>query len=796
MEAAISGNIGLMVDGELGRNSLADFDMKDLNASAKPASIESAIKYRNETCIRNFKDGKYYPYPIFGTSLKTLGEHGVGLELYFKLIKSLGVLFFIISCISIYPIYENNLGSGLSAGDIRERWDTWNVSNLDIVTTQSDLDNNNSELLKIFICDAVCSSLFIICIMVFRSHSNKTVTANYQDTISLADYSVEVKGLPGDASQSHVLEHFSKFGAVKEVYLARSYGGILSYYKERASLSYDLAYYRLLEKNGKKNPIKIAKILKKIENFDRKIELNEKNSDKTNDELPVIRGFIVFEEMSTKKKCLNDYEKDKNCCKRLKNQKATLKFLGKFPLRVQRTASPSNIIWENLEVSKCQRFWRRLLSLICVLLALIASIIMVYALKSYQDNLPSSSDCAEVDSTQSLSYAKQYYTTDTQSYCYCKGKSLNTVINNSNMYSYCTYFLEKISVSILLRVSVSVGVIFVNFFIKIFFRILSRFEKVNNKSTEQLKLMSKVFIASFINTALVVLAVNANFSQLGTYSWLPKYIFNASFYDFSRQWYVQVGSTITTTMLVTIFSPHCVFLLTFYPLGVFKRHCCLSRHKTQKEINQKFSGADFDLATRNAFVLIVVFTCYLYSGGMPIMNVICCLTMFTLYWVDKYLILRHYKKPTLCDQRLNDRVLHYLPYAVVFHCGFTLYMYGATDIFPYNLDYSTQNNTIPQRIKSVSGFVNIIIGISALCISVIEYFYSKVFKCILKNKITVDKDEKNSKGNVENQIDSIRRHELGSYDIIKNPAYSDLVIAMNTAAYNVKVLKNMNTINS
>lgn len=362
------------------------------------------------------------------------------------------------------------------------------------------------------------------------------------------------------------------------------------------------------------------------------------------------------------------------------------------------------------------------------------------------------------------------------------------MIDSSSESGYCSYFLEKISISIAIRVSVSFGVIFVNFFIKVIFRLLSKFERVTNRSAEQLKLMSKVFIGQFINTALVILAVNADFSALKTYNWLPEFIFNSNFYDFSRQWYVQVGSTIVTTMLVTIFSPHCVLLLTFYPMGLCRRHCCVSKYKTQREINQNFAGADFDLATRNSFVLNVVFSCFLYSGGMPILNVICCLTMFMLYWVDKFLILNHYTKPPLYNHLINERVLHYLPYAVIFHCGFSLYMYGATDIFPdaFNSDGSYTTNSLGDRIKSTTGFVNIILAGAAFMTSVWVAFYAKIFSCVLKRKVVDISDEKNLQGTLSNELAHIRRNGLGTYNILDNPAYADLILAMNAASENVR----------
>ena len=344
MQAALEANLGMMAEGEFGR-SAADFDMNNLNSAAKVADPAAAHKFRDETCIRDFKDNKYSKLSVCGTSLRRLGEYGVGIELYFKLVKNIGILFFLIACVSIYPIYENSTGNGLTAGDIRQRWDIWHVSNNDEVTTQNDLDNNKSEVIKLLVCDGIYTGLFIIFIVYFQIYSNKTVSRNFEKNVSLADYSIEVKGIPSEGiSEQQVAEHFSQFGSVVEVYLARSYNGILTAYKERALISYDIAYLRLLEIKGHNHSKEIEKLIKKMKKFDEKIEHNEVNSDKTNDELPVIRGFIVFESPAARTRCISAYLKDKGCCKRLKRQSPSLKLLETYPLRIRRAGAPSNIL--------------------------------------------------------------------------------------------------------------------------------------------------------------------------------------------------------------------------------------------------------------------------------------------------------------------------------------------------------------------------------------------------------------------------------------------------------------------
>jgi hypothetical protein len=45
-------------------------------------------------------------------------------------------------------------------------------------------------------------------------------------------------------------------------------------------------------------------------------------------------------------------------------------------------------------------------------------------------------------------------------------------------------------------------------------------------------------------------------------------------------------------------------------------------------------------------------------------------------------------------------------------------MYGATDIFPYNLDYYNHYNSISDRINSTTGIVCIILAIAAVAVSI------------------------------------------------------------------------------
>ena len=89
--------------------------------------------------------------------------------------------------------------------------------------------------------------------------------------------------------------------------------------------------------------------------------------------------------------------------------------------------------------------------------------------------------------------------------------------------------------------------------------------------------------------------------------------------------------------------------------------------------------------------MIILFTCFLYSGGIPILNVICFFAFVAQYWVDKHLLLKHYKRPPRYSHKFNNKVIRLLPYAVILHCAFALLAMGSEAIFPKDYEYATND---------------------------------------------------------------------------------------------------------
>lgn len=763
--------------GPLRRGITKRLSVSDLS---KPADLNLAKKHRNQNCIRQWDNGTYSEYSIWSTSLNQIGEFGLGLELYLRFLRRMSYAFFLISLTSIYSIYLNSQGQGLKAGSIRQRWDILTVANTELVNSSDDIEDNKSTLQKLFICDIICSALLIVFIIIYQIECSAITRKHGKKSVTVSDFTIEIKGIPRNfCDKSIVSDHFSQFGLVHDVVLAKEYKGILSAYKKRSDLMEDKAHYLVLKAKGKSVDKKLRKNQQNIEKLDFEIDKNEKSSSLKHDELPTLRAYLVFENMNSRKECLLAYKQDTNFCGTLKRSSRFM-LIDKYPMKVKKADAPSNIIFTNIEVSACSRRTRKAISLICILLVFAASIAMVYSLRLYQNNLPAGEKCKDVESDKNLDYAKINYKGDTESYCWCKEQDYQDLVD-SDTFEFCDYYFQRTTLIVIVRIMVSFGIVIVNFFIKFILKTLSKFERASNRNKEQVKIMNRVFYATFINTALVILLVNADFSSIKSESWMPNFLFNGEFSDFSRDWYPNVGSTIVSTMMINIFSPSWINILILYPLGACKRKCGIRGCVIQAEANSRFQGAEFDVAIKTSFIVRSIFACFLYSSGMPILNIVCFLILFSLYWIDKCLILRHYQKPPMLHSVLNDEVIKFLPFAVVFHCGFSLYMFRASEIFPIKWG---ENNSLADRISSFTGGVNILMILLAVTSFGWVYLYGKCFNCMMKRKVTVANDNMNS--SIQDKLRNLRNQGLDTYDISKHPEFMGIIRAMDTAAVLIK----------
>lgn len=83
-----------------------------------------------------------------------------------------------------------------------------------------------------------------------------------------------------------------------------------------------------------------------------------------------------------------------------------------------------------------------------------------------------------------------------------------------------------------------------------------------------------------------------------------------------------------------------------------------------------------------AAMLTVLYITMLYGSGIPILYVVAAAFYFTSYWVDKFLLLRYFKRPLMMDQYLAKNTLSWFKYALVLHIIGGMLMYSNSAILP------------------------------------------------------------------------------------------------------------------
>ena len=94
----------------------------------------------------------------------------------------------------------------------------------------------------------------------------------------------------------------------------------------------------------------------------------------------------------------------------------------------------------------------------------------------------------------------------------------------------------------------------VNTLLKFFLKFLSPLERPDSFIALQRTIAEKVFIAQFVNTALVMLIINAAIPEIANI--FANFVFAGDYRDFDTLWYEDIGGPLLLTMMVNAVVPH------------------------------------------------------------------------------------------------------------------------------------------------------------------------------------------------------------------------------------------------
>jgi len=622
--------------------------------------------------------------------------------------------------------------------------------------------------------DAVGGLVMILFAVIFKNVTMPYhVRAFDKRNVTPADYTVQVDGLPRQLEEGHeeyenrLATHFAnvinyertraqKKGEVpecpvivSEVSLVRDFDGNLRTLKTKAELVDEIKKAEIAGRTDK-----VAQLQKKKAKAEQLLQ--KKGIVENEDALPVCRAFVVVGSPFDKSLLLNAYRFGRFTVLRC-NQSKRLRFEGRG-LKVSEAPEPSNILWPNQDIPSCEIRSRKVFTLLVSLLIMALSIALIFYTKVEQENFKLENALDNCTATplladEALLRVENCTSTTSQpakaegrlrgrgghglrgqggdneeeasalcsplSDCDCKRLGLSTIYEYREvLLDPCRDWVNGQAWLMLITALASTLVIVVNFVLRNLLIKLAEQEKPQSISKLQNAIVSKVFVAQFANTALVVLLVNAT-------------IFGGVFDDFNSDWYQKVGVAILLTMLINVVSPHCVSVARVF-LRAIMRCCCKCRAKDQESLELLYENPDFTLAANCGQLLNTLFCTLIYSSGLPLLVPFATITVFLVYWCDKFVLLRGSKRPPAFDQSVVEMVVSWIFVAILIHAGFAIWMYGMVDIFPvepsdFDVDVSRYNpmvQDITERCLSKAGlplFLLFLLALVLLLLRVVNF---------------------------------------------------------------------------
>lgn len=427
--------------------------------------------------------------------------------------------------------------------------------------------------------------------------------------VTTGDYSVEVKGVPENTVEfkwlNHFTKFFSRFGPIHNVALALDSEDISSIKKQ-------MDYYQK-QMNISSERIHKAKHFvwwEKIKLWWNSYLFNKKKKSfddhlKKQNYKCVGYAYITFETELARWQCLHTFNKPvlTQIC-----SKGPPKYFGKT-LKIRKTEEPSNMLWENAGYSKYSRFLRRSLGIFITFVMLVISVGLSALFENYRNYF------AFVPSL---------------------------VSKNSNISSTATVLNANFIGSLLLSVTLFIIVWILNYALYY----INFFEKHRFLSYHRKSLMVKTTIASFLCT-LVVFIPYLKGDTLAA----PQFRVATGKVINGTEQYVYFVYTEDPGFYYTLFS----LIITSAIFGILKEsllgpyHWLLYQYNkfqalTQEDLNYAYEPPKYSLQYRYAAELSRIGVVLAFSGMFPPALWIQCVVMFFGFFVDKYNILRVYKK--------------------------------------------------------------------------------------------------------------------------------------------------------
>ena len=594
--------------------------------------IKDAMEKRKEKQIQvlNPQTG-YFERITIDTSIEDYTKYGIGVYLFFDFLRCLSWAFLILSILSIPKLIIYSFGDGLSEEQSLPFYIKWSLANLS-TDGKANIDGVVGDYKRsVFITtDFLFYLVFNAFLLFYMWRINHKTKEIEMKEYTLVDYAIKIENLPSEVKFKKIDQKFTKYGPIVQIYILRKVSKILESFKEIDKKKKKIE--KLLKKC--KDQKKFVKAMKQLEELN--IKLDQMAVDKQKVEPLMV--FITFEYPISRINALRDFERYKTgSC--LRGKKSTLKLNGgdEKSIWVSTSDNPLNINYENLEYTSRQKFWRSVLVMLIsagLILFALGMSIMMFAYTRTSTSLP----CEQTYTQEEYdALAESNDITEEVTRCYCNTLKPNQQLEDKR----CTEIVNKRIRASIITFLVGCITFMTNFVLKWVMTKLTKYQKFYTKSEEIASFTSKLFISLFINTAIIQLLANADIFGLQ-----PSIIFYRLFLidseeaessilkDFTKSWYMRVGSAISNTMIVNIFSPQVTsVIITFATLWIKK--WAVRRKFFKGNVEKTLQPLTFEIHYRYSYIMMTIFTSMMYVSMMPYLIIFAFFTIFLSYYCHK-----------------------------------------------------------------------------------------------------------------------------------------------------------------
>jgi uncharacterized membrane protein len=365
---------------------------------------------------------------------------------------------------------------------------------------------------------------------------------------------------------------------------------------------------------------------------------------------------------------------------------------------------PDLIIWKN----KGRLTFLRLLASWVITLAICAGSYVLFGYIQYQQNNYLSAynfniDCAVLYSAAQLATYTPIPGDSNYLTCYCK----NNLFSFDN--AVCSDFQKTYIAYLAIPVIISVLLVVYNVLVSSFFKLLSTLECHRLVTAELFSYTIKRSFLLVMNMALIMIILNMSYS--GSSSTSFGFLLQGKYSDLSPDWYINIGTIIILTMIFNITFPIIELLLANLLKCIRKcwdKKLCLRKTscKTKQQFVELYSNDLYPIEERYAFLISVLLITLAFSCVIPLLNLICAISLLLLYFADRLLVFKVYQTPVNYGPELHRLISKTIYVALVAHFALSAFFLSEGELVaPYSL--------IPgaERLNSSNSRINVMITV-------------------------------------------------------------------------------------